>query len=208
EQLSGDMSLGSMAASLRELPGPQGGKIPSLSGHERNPFFVNMKGKGFHDVSLISGADSPLDGRAVVVFDYDRDGLLDIAVCNANTPKLKIYRNQLGSEGATGNFVKIRFEGANSQNSSSSSASNKNGYGSVVKGFIGGKPFRAEHRCGTGYAAQSSALMHIGLGSATQTDKLEIIWPSGKKQMIKNAPTGSIIVVEEHGSFHIKSYAK
>lgn len=200
------MSTGSLAASLRELPGPQGGKIPSLSGHERNPFFFNKNGKNFHDISLISGADSDLDGRAVVTFDYNRDGFLDLAVCNANAPKLSIYQNQLGELKAPGNFVMIRFIGGNQSASPSETWSARDGYGCVVTASIGGLPLRLQHRCGTGYAAQSSALMHLGLGEHPQIDRLEVRWPSGHKQAISNIKTGSLLTVHETGKTEVQPY--
>lgn len=200
------MSNGSMAASLRELSNPQGGKVPSLSGHERNPFFLNENGKSFRDISLVSGADSELDGRAVVTFDYNHDGLLDLAVCNANAPKLSIFKNQLGKLPSTGNFVMIRFVGGNQSSQPSADWSARDGYGCVVTASIGGLPMRLQHRCGTGYAAQSSALMHIGLGQHDQIDQLKVRWPSGKRQSFSNISSGTLITLSERDGKESQSY--
>lgn len=198
--------MGSLADGLRQLSGPQGGKIPSLSGHERNPFFLNEKGKSFRDISLISGADSDKDGRAVVFWDYNRDGFLDLAICNANAPKLAIYRNQLAKLKQPGGFVKIRFEGGNTGSHTSKTLSHRDGYGCVVTATINNRPFRAEHRCGTGYAAQNSPLMHIGLGQAPHIDSLSVRWPSGKSQTFRNIPAGTLLICREQGDSEMLPY--
>ena len=76
-----------------KLPSLERGKI-SFSGKERNHLFQNAQGREFHDISGISGIDTPQDGRTFAVWDYDRDGWQDIALLNINTPVLSLYRNQ------------------------------------------------------------------------------------------------------------------
>jgi hypothetical protein len=46
----------------------------SFSGYERNPFFINLEGKGFANVSGLLGSDFDDDGRAVATADWDHDG--------------------------------------------------------------------------------------------------------------------------------------
>ena len=62
----------------------------SFSGHERNHLFLSDRGRRFSDISAISGLDNIADGRAFVLWDFDRDGWQDIALVNANTPLLNI----------------------------------------------------------------------------------------------------------------------
>ena len=50
----------------------------SFSGNESHVIFKNEKGKGFKDVSSISGLDLKDDGRAVCFSDWDQDGDLDV----------------------------------------------------------------------------------------------------------------------------------
>ena len=56
----------------------------SFSGYERNCWFHNMGDGGFTDLSALSGLDNVADGRAHVVWHFDRDGWLDVALVNAN----------------------------------------------------------------------------------------------------------------------------
>ena len=62
-------------------------RVPmSLSGKERNHLFINLDGKSFKDISIVSGADSVQDGRSFAIFDYDRDGWQDMVLTNSNGP--------------------------------------------------------------------------------------------------------------------------
>ncbi|MEE3922614.1 CRTAC1 family protein [Micromonospora sp. BRA006-A] len=54
----------------------------SLSGHERNPFFVRGPNGRFVDVSKRLGMTSTQASRAIAVGDVDHDGRLDMAVAN------------------------------------------------------------------------------------------------------------------------------
>ncbi|WP_435123299.1 CRTAC1 family protein [Micromonospora tulbaghiae] len=54
----------------------------SLSGHERNPFFVRGPDGRFVDVSKRLGMTGTQASRAVAVGDVDHDGRLDMAVAN------------------------------------------------------------------------------------------------------------------------------
>ncbi len=211
QKLGDAMSQGDLAESLtdlRQMQGNQAGQIPSLSGGERNPFFLNRSGERFDDLSLISGADSEKDGRTVAIWDYDRDGFLDLAVINSNAPKLAIYQNQLAGELPGRNAVFLRLRGANTTLNATGKKSNRDGYGAVVRASVGGKVLRAEHRCGTGFAAQNSALMHLGIGTAEQIDSLTIRWPSGTVQQLGNLPAGYLVTITEGGQSSSTPYAR
>jgi len=204
------MATGNLADSLsqmREIQGDQSGQISSLSGHERNPFFYNREGRRFDDLSLISGADSDRDGRAVALWDYDRDGFLDLAVVNANAPKLALYHNQLAGQPADRHCLFLRFQGANTAGASDAKKSNRDGYGCVVFAVVGGKTLRSEHHCGAGFAAQNSALMHLGIGSSDQVDSLTVRWPSGTIQSLEKIPAGSLVTLPEQAAPTIAPYA-
>ena len=175
--------------------------ISSLSGHERNPLFLNRKGEEFEDISLISGADSDRDGRTVVLWDYNKDGFLDLAVVNANAPRLAIYENQLGKRLADRGAVMIRFSGAAGQ-------SNRDGYGTVVKAKIGERVFRSEHQCGAGFAAQNAPFIHIGLGQAKVIDELTIRWSTGAVQVLSKIPAGSLLRAQEGRAAVVETYGE
>jgi len=204
-----DTNLGDSLGEMRQLKGDQKGQVASLSGHERNPLFFNREGEHFDNLSLISGADSDKDGRTVVLWDYNKDGFIDLAVVNSNAPKLAIYQNQLGKQLPDNHSVFIRFKGGNTSNSptgGNTKLSNRDGYGCVVLATITGSTQRAEHYCGTGFAAQNSALMHLGIGKAEKIDSLTVLWPSGTVQKLENIPAGSLVTVIEGEKVLFSSY--
>jgi enediyne biosynthesis protein E4 len=50
----------------------------------------------------------------------------------------------------------------------------------------------------SGYLSQSSLPLYFGLGDATGVERVEVDWPSGKKQVVteKLHPNEAIVVVE------------
>jgi hypothetical protein len=47
-----------------------------------------------------------------------------------------------------------------------------------------------------GYASSSLSPVHFGTGNATEVD-IEIIWPGGVRQTIRNARTNQVLAVRE-----------
>jgi thiol-disulfide isomerase/thioredoxin len=163
--------------------------------------FFNEQGKHFDDISLISGVDTPADSRSFCLFDYDHDGRQDIALVNANTPLLNLYRNSMVGQTADdhGNgFIAVRFRGGNETPSASKLAC-RDGYGAVVTVVADGKTIRREHRCGEGYGAQNSKTMIIGIGDTTKIDSFSVRWPNGTQTEVDVARInpGSLVAVRE-----------
>jgi len=49
----------------------------------------------------------------------------------------------------------------------------------------------------SGYASSSAGPVHFGLGAAKSVDELEIRWPSGTVQTIKNIQPDQILRIKE-----------
>ena len=169
----------------------------SFSGNERNRLFLNQKGRQFVDVSGVSGLDSPSDGRAFVLWDYDRDGLVDVAVVNSNPPLLNLYHNRIIASAAA-RVIALRFVGGNHTNQPSQQYSARDGYGTKVKVTAGDLELWRAHHCGEGLAAQNSATMLIGLGPRSRADLIEITWPSGLKQSIRDVSADTLLTIFEN----------
>ncbi|MEZ5324062.1 MAG: ASPIC/UnbV domain-containing protein [Verrucomicrobiales bacterium] len=173
----------------------------SLSGRERNRLFLSQQGKQFTDVSLVSGADHIGDGRSTVMFDYDRDGWVDIAGVNVNAPRLVLFRNRIGELPGIADsrhMVALRFRGASRIDSISPGRSNRDGYGAKVTLTLpDGSTIVDEHRCGEGFSAQNSSTMLIGVGSHERIKQLKVRWPSGVEQTFTDLPVDSLISIEE-----------
>lgn len=174
----------------------------SWSGHERDHLFLNSGG-AFVEASAISGLDSPLDGRAFGVLDFDRDGFSDLAVVNANAPQLQLYRNRFGDPGPERGLqgappvIAIRFVGGNTSPEAARGLGNRDGYGVRVTAQVGGRALVREHRCGEGLGAQNSATLMIGLGKHPAADSLTVRWPSGKSHKVDNVAAGTLLTAYE-----------
>jgi hypothetical protein len=76
--------------------------------------------------------------------------------------------------------------------------------GAVVECLLpGGEKLRRQRACGEGFAAQNSASLTIGIGAASQVEKLIVHWPGGQIQDCGPIPAGSLVFVKEGESAKI-----
>ena len=176
-------------ADARNWP-PMGNK--SLSGYQRKKLFHNERGQGFVDTAGRYGVDSIRDGRGVAVADFDNDGRLDMFVANANGEPY-LYRNTLSS---AGHWVELLLTGTKS-NRGASGAQVRAWVGPSTALGAGDKPLLRFVDGGNGFASQSTARVHFGLGAATRIQKLEIRWPSGLRQTFEDVAVDRISRVVE-----------
>lgn len=170
----------------------------SFSGHERNRWFYNHNRNGkrsFVDLSTLSGLDSDADGRGFALWDYNRDGRVDIALSNANAPHLNLYMNQIES----GNrVIAVRFVGG-ADSDSPSDFTPRDGYGAIVTlETADGLNIKREFRCGEGFAVQNSDTLLIGIGAAESVKNLKVKWPSGIQYETKEIDSGSLVTLFEN----------
>jgi hypothetical protein len=63
-------------------------------------------------------------------------------------------------------------------------ASNRGGLGAMVRVSAGGKTYLKPNDGKSGYLSQSALPLYFGLGDATKIDRVEVAWPSGRKQVV------------------------
>jgi len=171
----------------------------SLSGHERDHLFLSDRGVAFADIGGVSGLDDPADGRAAAFLDYDRDGWIDIALANANTPRLVLFRNRIGClPSANGRIVAVRFVGGNATPRPAPGWSARDGYGARVTVDLGDGTLVREQRAGEGFATQNSATMVIGIGARAVVPSLTVRWPSGRTATTADLAAGTLLTVYEN----------
>ena len=139
----------------------------SLNGYERNVLFRNNGDGTFTDVAFVNGADRPEDGRGVSVFDYDRDGQLDILIRNYRQPAQLLH-----NRGGSGHWLQLRLIGVRS---------NRDAVGARIRLRTGAGLQSREVSAGSAYLSGSSLVQHFGLGAATTVAAVEIDWPSGTR---------------------------
>ena len=131
--------------------------------------------------------------------DYDNDGFLDIMIKNgvgtegagngADKGTHRLYHNT--HPGNSNHWLKINLVGTQS---------NRNGIGAKLKLTLTtgqGSQFRQNDGGGGGQLySQSSEPVHFGLGQATQAN-LQITWPSGVVDNLRNVQAGQTVTVTE-----------
>jgi hypothetical protein len=149
----------------------------------------NLRNGTFEEVSKAAGlADMPLKSRRGAAFgDIANNGNVDIVVLNVGEPpSLLLNTNKIANHRALFHLVGTK--------------SNRAAIGARVTIHAGGITQFDEVRGGGSYLSQNDLRLHFGLGSATRIDSMEVRWPSGKVETLKDVPADKIYtIVEEHG---------
>ncbi len=185
--LSSEQRWLGLSADIWKLAWPLGEEVDvetaySTSGNEPNSLFYNLRGEGFVDLSMVSGLDFREDGRGLARLDIDRDGFVDLAITNANAPRLQLVRNRIGETpaGRRHRFLAVRLVGGHDAASPNGSWSSRDACGARIEVTADGRQRVLEHRCGEGFATQNSSTLIVGLGAVKAVDELRVMWPSGK----------------------------
>ena len=158
----------------------------SFSGSEAHVVFNNVEGL-FKNVSSITGLDSKDDGRSVCFTDWDLDGDLDIWISNRNGPQIRFFQN---SNPSGGHGLNIHLSGK---------SCNRDAIGArVILKARDKLPQTRTVTAGSGFLAQSSKTLHFGLAKEEIIEKIEILWPGNKSQIISNIVPGNYHI--EQGS--------
>ncbi len=128
-----------------------------------------------------------LGTRSAAIFDLDNDGDLDIVTNDFNSEPQILVSNL--SERRPIHWMKVKLAGA---------ASNRDGLGATVRVFTGSRTLTKYNDGKSGYLSQSSSPLYFGLGDAQKADRVEVDWPSGKKQTVRQGiPLNGVLKIEE-----------
>ena len=122
--------------------------------------------------------------RGAAFGDYDNDGLIEVLINNQNEPPSLLKQ----ASRPPNHWVLVKLTG---------SRSNRSALGAKVKLTAGGRAQFDEVRSGGSYLSQNDLRLHFGLGQAPRVDRIEIEWPSGARQVLRDVPADRIIPIEE-----------
>ena len=159
---------------------------------QRKLLYQNLHNGHFADVSLQAGPgiSEPSPSRGAAFGDFDNDGDIDVVINTVNDyPQLLRCDSKLNN-----NWIKVRTIGTKS---------NRSGIGARLKcvTHLPGdtKPHQQidEVRSGGGYLSQNDLRVHFGVGKATKVDLLEVRWPSGQVDTVKDVAVNQVVFVKE-----------
>ena len=150
---------------------------------QTNAVFRNVNGR-FENVSGRAGPDFAVSRahRGIGLGDFDGDGRLDVVITVLGG-RPQLLRN-VGSPDHS--WLTVRLIGQKS---------NRDGIGAVVR--VGSQS--DEMTTSVGYASSSNVGVHFGLGTARAVDRVEVLWPSGVKQVLEHVAVNRIVTVTEPG---------
>ena len=153
---------------------------------QRKLLFLNTNGRRFAEISQQSGSGFAKDGvgRTLIGGDIDNDGDIDLVVTN-NGGAAEILRNTGGS---ARNAVEVRVVGTRS---------NRDGLGARLTITAGGRTQVREIKSGSSYLGQNDLRAHVGLGEATRVDRIDVRWPAGQTESIRDVAANQIVTVTE-----------
>jgi enediyne biosynthesis protein E4 len=137
---------------------------------QRTLLYRNLGNGRFADISHLAGAPFAVKrpARGLAVGDLDGDGRPEIVIVNMNeSPAI------LKNLGTRRNAIAFSLTGVRS---------NRSAIGAKVTVETPGRKQIAEVASGGSYYSQNSMTLYFGIADAKQVDRIEVRWPSGKKQ--------------------------
>lgn len=123
-------------------------------------------------------------GRGVARLDWNRDGREDFVVSHMNSLAALVENQTPG----TGHFLSLELRGRQCS---------RDAIGTTVKLTSGGRTWTRQLFGGDGYQCSNERRLVFGIGQATKVDEIEITWPSGTRQSLRDlAVDREILVIE------------
>jgi hypothetical protein len=151
-----------------------------------NRVFRNKGNLTFEDLSSKAGTSFsvPAAHRGAAFGDLNNDGKIDVVVTVLNGPP-EIWMNRSSN---LNHWIILKLVGVKS---------NRDGLGTKVKVTTSLGTQYNQATTAVGYNSSSDKRVHFGLGLASVLDTIELTWPSGIKQVLKNVKADQILTVTE-----------
>jgi hypothetical protein len=148
--------------------------------------FRNKGNRTFEDVSALSGLnDGPLQSRRGIAFgDINNDGNIDLVAFNVGAPP-SVFLNETSNHN---HRVLFRLIGTKS---------NRLAIGARVTVTSTTRSQIEEVRGGSSYLSSNDQRLHFGLASDVVMEKVEIRWPNGNVEVLRNIPADAIYTITE-----------
>ena len=122
-------------------------------------------------------------GRTLAMFDWNRDGKMDLLANHLDQP-LALLQNESDS----GNWLQVELVGTLSE---------REAIGARIEVESGGQRWVGWQIAGDGYMCTNESLIHLGLGSHDVIDKLTVHWPATESQVFEQVSTNQRYLLVE-----------
>ena len=153
-----------------------------------NALYRNLGHMVFKDVSAQAGASFSLPAahRGAAFGDLNNDGKIDIVATVLNgKPQLLMNRTSNHNH-----WLILKLVGV---------TDNRDGLGTRVKIRTANGVQYNEATTAVGYNSSSDKRVYFGLGNATVVDRIDLAWPTGVKQVLRNVRADQILTVVQSG---------
>ena len=152
------------------------------SAHYKQPnsLFVNLGNGTFQDGSRDAGLSLARAHRGCAFADFDGDGKIDVVV-SALGERAELWQNVSTD---VNHWLILKLIGTRS---------NRHAIGAKVR--LGNQSNHVT--TAVGYASSSPSLVHFGTGKLEKIERVEIRWPSGIGQTLRNVTTNQVLEVHE-----------
>jgi enediyne biosynthesis protein E4 len=151
--------------------------------------FRNVDGIHFEDVSASSGSGARAlhSSRGAAFGDVDNDGDVDALVFNMNEPPSLLRNDQRTGR----HWIAVRLEGARSDRAA---------IGAAVRVTVNGRAQARAALSQSSYYSHDDLRLHFGLGTSTRADSIEVRWPSGAVETLRDVAGDRVVTIKEGAS--------
>ncbi len=153
--------------------------------YRQAPILYVNRGDDRFAATAPQGLERPLVARGAAYADLDGDGDLDLVVVENGGPA-RVFVNRLDRPQQS---VRVRLVG--------NGRSNRDAVGARVTSSAGGATLTQQVTGGSSYLSAPEKTLTFGLGNARQIDALQIRWPDGATETLRDLAGGSRLTVEE-----------
>jgi hypothetical protein len=131
-----------------------------------------------------NGLTAAHSSRGCAFGDFDNDGDMDVLVMNVNEPP-----SLLRADVKTGHhWLKVKLTGTQS---------NRSAIGARVRVKCGTHWQVQQVESQSSYYSVNDFRLHFGLGEAVMADLIEVQWPSGKKEAVREVAGDRLVYIQE-----------
>jgi enediyne biosynthesis protein E4 len=148
--------------------------------------FHNERNETFSEVAADCG-DTLMArrvSRGAAFGDMDNDGDIDVVINNLDGAPV-VLRNDGGNKN---NWITVKTVG---------SKKNRDALGAQVKVTAEDLVQVKEVYSGGSYISQNDTRLHFGLGRKSRIDSIEVRWPAGKTEVVRDLPANQFVVIQE-----------